>query len=228
MDLPYTEAMRSWKIASLMLSILVVPGFANLITNGSFELGSAIPGPFVTVYGPNTATISNWTVPANTNVDYVSGYWTAAQGNRSLDLNGLRSLGTIYQTMTGLTVGQAYQVRFAMAGNPDLQPRYADLQVWVSAGGPPYASANFSFYVNGQDLNNMGWQYYTWNFTATSSTITLGFTSLDNAPEDYHPVSGYSFGPALDDVRVTAIPEPATLALVGLGLIAAGFLRRRR
>jgi hypothetical protein len=32
----------------------------------------------------------------------------------------------------------------------------------------------------------------------------------------------------LDDVSVTAIPEPATLALVGLGLIAAGFLRRRR
>ena len=220
--------MRSWKIAGLMLSILVVPGFANLITNGSFELGSAIPGPFVTVYGPNTATISNWTVPANTNVDYVGGYWTAAQGNRSLDLNGSPGVGTIYQTMTGLTVGQAYQVRFAMAGNPYVQPRYADLQVWVSAGGPPYASANFRFYVNGQDFNNMGWQYYTWKFTATSSTITLGFTSLDNAPEDFDPLAGYSFGPALDDVSVTAIPEPATLALVGLGLIAAGFLRRRR
>jgi choice-of-anchor C domain-containing protein len=223
--------MRNGKIAGLMLCILAAPGFANLITNGSFELGSPIAGPYLTVYGPDNATISFWTVPGNVNLDYINylgGSWKAASGNRSLDLNGLRSLGTIYQTMTGLTVGQAYQVRFAMAGNPDLQPRYADLQVWVSAGGPPYASANFSFYVNGQDLNNMGWQYYTWNFTATSSTITLGFTSLDNAPEDFHPVWGYSFGPALDDVSVTAIPEPATLALVGLGLIAAGFLRRRR
>jgi len=223
--------MRNWKIAGLIFCILATPGFANLITNGSFEFGSPIAGGYLTVYGPDNSTISNWVVPALVNVDYINylgGSWKAADGNRSLDLNGLRSLGMIFQTMTGLTVGQAYQVRFAMAGNPDLQPRWADLQVWVSAGGPPYNSANFSYYVNGQNLNNMGWQYYTWTFTATSSTITLGFTSLDNAPEDYHPVWGYSFGPALDDVSVTAIPEPATLALVGLGLIGAGFLRRRR
>jgi choice-of-anchor C domain-containing protein len=217
--------MRNWKIAGLIFCILATPGFANLITNGSFELGN----PNFNVYGfqslsaPDTFTITGWTVGAGS-VDYIGPYWQAAHGQRSLDLAGLYFNGSIFQTFP-TTVGVPYLVTFALAGNPDVQPRMTAVQVWVHDGSTVFDQATFNYMVNGQTRTNMGWTYVSWTFTAQSSLTTLGFTSLDTYND---PQWGYSFGPALDDVRVTAIPEPATLALVGLGLIGAGFLRRRR
>ena len=224
-DRLYTEAMRNWKIAGLILCILAAPGFANLITNGSFELGN----PSFNVYGfqslsaPDNFTITGWTVSAGS-VDYIGPYWQAAHGQRSLDLAGLYYNGTIYQTFP-TTPGTPYQVTFALAGNPDVQPRTTSVQVWVSDGSTVFDSAVFNYTVNGQTRTSMGWVYVSWTFTAQSALTTLGFTGQDTYND---PTWAYSFGPALDDVSVTAIPEPATLALVGLGLIAAGFLRRRR
>ncbi|MGB9620641.1 MAG: PEP-CTERM sorting domain-containing protein, partial [Armatimonadota bacterium] len=116
-------------------------------------------------------------------------------------------------------------VRFALAGNPDVQPRVTTVRSWVNDGSTTFAYQDFNYTVNGQTRPSMGWTYVSWVFTAQSALTTLGFTSLDPYFDEEWE---YSFGPALDDVSVTAIPEPATLALVGLGLIAAGFLRRRR
>lgn len=215
---------RVWGLVLIVATL----GWANLLTNGSFESAWVNPGnSYVTIYGPNTVAIIGWVIPGGVNIDYIGGFWVAADGSRSLDLNGY-NVGTIYQTFAS-TPNQLYRVRFALAGNPDWQPRTADVRVWVDAGSGPYAYADFSFPVNGQTRTNMGWTYYTWDFVAQSNFTTLGFTSLDNGSDDWNPNYNYplAFGPALDDVSVTAIPEPATLALVGLGLIGIGYLRRR-
>lgn len=225
-DRLYTEAMRNWKIAGLILCILAAPGFANLIQNGSFELGnpSFSAYGFQSLFAFDNFTINSWVV-SNGSVDYIGSYWQAAHGVRSLDLAGLYSNGTIFQTFP-TTPGTPYQVTFALAGNPDVQPRTTSVQVWVKdTSNNVFASTVFNYTVNGQTHSSMGWVYVSWTFTAQSALTTLGFTSLDTYND---PQWGYSYGPALDDVTVTAIPEPATLALVGLGLIAAGFLRRRR
>lgn len=216
--------MRHTRWLALLLCVFATAGWANLLTNGSFELGNPNFNGFgfESLSAPDNFTITGWTVSSGS-VDYVGPYWQAAHGQRSLDLAGLYFNGTIFQSFP-TTVGVPYVVSFALAGNPDVQPRTTTVQVWVSSGGPPYASQTFNYVVNGQTHTNMGWTYVNWIFTAQSSLTTLGFTSLDTYND---PQWGYSFGPALDDVSVTAIPEPATLALVGLGLIAVGFLRRR-
>ena len=221
----YTVAMRNSRLAALFVCILALPGFGNLITNGSFEDGNPTWNPygFQSLMAPDNYTITGWTVSEGS-VDYIGSYWQAAHGNRSLDLAGVYYNGTIFQSFPTL-VGVPYQVTFALAGNPDVQPRTTTVRVWVSDGSTTFDQADFNYTVNGQTPSNMGWIYVSWTFTAQSALTTLGFTSLDTYND---PVWGYSFGPALDDVSVTAIPEPATLALVGLGLIAAGFLRRRR
>jgi hypothetical protein len=63
----------------------------------------------------------------------------------------------------------------------------------------------------------------TYSFTATGASELLQFDSLNlNAP-------GYDVG--LDKVSIasaTAVPEPGTLSLLGLGLAALGFTRRRK
>jgi len=223
---------RSERTCVLIISSLLfgLPACGNLITNGSFEEGTYSPtqwGWQTLVAGNNS--ITGWVV-GNGSVDYVGAYWQPAHGSRSLDLNGDGSQGTIWQVFSS-TPGRLYRVTFALAGNPDAQPRTTTLRVW--ADDPSATFADFSFTVNGQTYSEMGWTYHSWIFSATSGQTRLGFTSLDAYSGPVWGQNwGTSFGPALDNVTVEALggehlPEPGTLMLVGLGLAGSAWLRRR-
>ncbi|MBM0204187.1 choice-of-anchor C family protein [Micromonospora sp. STR1s_5] len=141
------------------------PG-VNVVANGSFESG-----------------LSGWKVTRG-NVDDVVGYWAAAHGTHSLDLNGT-SAGTIEQTLSTVA-GTRYSVHFELAGNPDQAGLH---QVQVSAAG---ASQTFGFDSTGHGHHSMGWEDETFTFVATGSSTTLAFKSLDSG----------AYGATLDHVTV--------------------------
>jgi choice-of-anchor C domain-containing protein len=215
-------------IAAIVSVGLCAPANAvSLITNGSFEISpisASSLGNFTTLNGGDSTSITGWTVTGGASaIDYIGTYWTAADGVRSLDMNGLQP-GGIEQSFTTV-LGQTYQVTFDMAGNP--------------AGGPAVKTLNgiidvttlgsFSFDTSNPQtsLTDMGWKQFSFTFVGTGTLQTLDFesTTTGNSGNSSFPTA---FGPALDNVAVTAIPEPATWAMMVLGFIGVGFMAYRR
>ncbi|WP_082657927.1 MULTISPECIES: choice-of-anchor C family protein [unclassified Sphingopyxis] len=199
--------MRSLKAA--VAAALLLPATANAATvvNGDFETGPN-PGSFTTVNAGGT--IGAWTVLSGS-VDYIGTYWQPQGGSRSVDLNGLNA-GTIQQAIDTV-MGQAYEVTFWLAGNPDNGPEIKTVQ--VSAAD---ANGTFMFDTFGVSRAAMGWQKYTFNFTANSASTLLSFASQNQS----------AYGAALDSVSISAVPEPATWAMMLFGFVLVGGAMRRR
>jgi choice-of-anchor C domain-containing protein len=166
-------------------------------SNGSFETGTD-PGSFLTVNAPDLTTIADWTVDSGS-VDYIGTYWAAADGLRSIDLDG-SAAGSISQTFA-TDSGATYNVTFAMSGNPDNGP--GDKTLEVSATGA--ASKDYTYTVTGSNSEaNMNWAPETYSFVAAAATTTLEFASKTDG----------AYGPALDNVVITEVPAtPVTPAI---------------
>ena len=175
----------------LAVALLPVPASANLLTNGSFELGPPVDQEMA-IAPPSTA-IQGWTVVGAT-IDYVGGKWAAREGMRSVALNGT-SPGSIAQTFSTVS-GQPYTVKFFMAGDAFSNPILKNMR--VSAAGQ---SSDYVFDATHAWPWDMGWSERTFQFNANAATTTLQFTSLDAGDT----------GPAIDSVVVTG-PSP-----VGVG-----------
>jgi choice-of-anchor C domain-containing protein len=159
----------------------------NLLVNGSFEEGPPLPATNIITLEKDSTAMKGWVVTQG-DIDLMdAAYWQAAEGRRSLDMNGLTA-GGIAQTFK-TKQGQKYRVTFALAGNPG-EPAEKKLQ--VSAAGK---KMEFTFDATGKDQKDMGWVSKMWEFTADADMTTLEFVSL---------IEGNA-GPALDDVMVVAI-----------------------
>jgi choice-of-anchor C domain-containing protein len=156
-------------------------------TNGSFEGGSYVDNGFGfrQLDAPNTS-IDDWSVDAGS-VDWISGYWPAPDGSKSIDMSG-SDAGTLSQTF-GTTIGNTYTVTFLLSGNPAGLPVVKTLD--VSATGAP--SGTYSHDTTGSDLGSMVWTPETYSFLATSASTTLSFISTTSG----------AYGPAIDNVAVT-------------------------
>lgn len=198
---------------------------ANLVQNGSFETfnsgvaNALCPGGAVQCaqFNSGNTGIANWTISGANGVDIVGSLWTAADQTNSLDLNS-GGPGTISQTFTTVS-NQLYSLTFSLGGNFFANPN--PKTGTVSAGSLVNQSLSFtnaSIYSFSDNPGPMNWISQSFNFTASGTSTTLTFTGTNSG----------AAGLALDNIAVTAVPEPgaALLLLSGLGLV--GFVARRR
>jgi hypothetical protein len=176
---------------------------SSLLVNGSFESPVITTGFYQTVVGPDSTTIPGWTVGL-TSVDLVQGAIWAHAGIQGVDMAGTPGPGSLTQTVATIP-GQLYQLSF-----------------WVSSNGGPFADS-LTVKWDGGTLATLStpaqthWNGYEFNVTGTGSD-TVSFAT---------PITT-DFGPLLDDVSLVSIPEPATLTLIGSGLLLIGLRIRRR
>lgn len=179
---------------------------ANLVSDGDFSTPYGGPG-FTTYYSGSS--FGPWTVTSGS-VDLIGGYWQSpVTGGGSVDVDGFTP-GSFDQTIA--TGAGSYTLTFDLSGNPDGPAQSKTLQ--VSVGG---VTKTFTFTTGANSRSNMGYVPETLTFTASGPT-TLTFASLDN--------SGSPWGPVVSDVDLVAgaasVPEPASWALMLLGLSAMG------
>lgn len=161
----------------------------------------------------------NWTVMDGT-VDLIgNGYYDFLPGNGLyVDLDGSTSNAGIMGHLESLSAGD-YTLSFDLAGNQrNSANELTTANIAILLGSGTAASANISL------AQNVGFTTYSLDFTiselADPSVVMFSFGAA----------GGDNVGMLLDNVVLqdrVSVPEPGVLSLLALGLLGAGFSRKK-
>lgn len=205
----------------------------NLVTNGSFESATIAAGKSKAQFYNNVA---GWSGAAAGGIafimtpgsaddgTYLSVYGpfpkTSPDGGNFVMVDGDTTyVGTpLSQSISGLTAGSYYQLSFYQAAGQQAGYNGPTTERWqVSLGTQSQLSPQYQLASHGVG----DWQQVTMTFLATASTETLSFLAM-GTPNGVPPMV------FLDGVSLTDVTEPATLALLGMGVGALGLINARR
>jgi hypothetical protein len=135
--------------------------------------------------------------------------------------DGAYEIGAITQTITGLTVGQTYVLKFEWGGAQQQSFTGATTEAWtVSLGAQNFTTTAVSVPTNGFS----GWMQQTFYYKATATTETLSFLAV-GTPTGEPPFS------LLADVDLEVVPDFSNwMVFAGFGAVCVLFetFRRRR
>jgi len=222
-----TNRLTNAAVGAFFACTISSPSFASsLIANGGFET-DVVPVGSYTSFGCGP-TITSWTVlcPSGSEVAIVSGSFTqfgfsfpAQEGAQWLDLTGASSnAGEGVEQTVATSAGTVY-----------------DLSFWVgnvsNPGGPFGTTSTAEVDINGVFaglFSNSGgtttqtWQQFTLQILATGGSTTIAFFNRDFPSDNSNGLDNVSLN------AVSAVPEPATLLLLGSGTVALRLRRRRK
>jgi hypothetical protein len=191
------------KKIAILLTFMALPVLANanLVANGSFEADSQSAGTWNIL-----SSLTGWTGSAELR-NNVAG--TASDGFNFVELDTTGN-SSIYQDFTGLS--GLYNLSFDYSARPGVAKDSNPIQAWWNGA--------LLTTVTGNGIGKSDNNWLTLDFLVSGTgNDKLTFTAAGISD---------SYGGSLDNVILTAVPEPETygMMLAGLGLI--GFVARRR